>query len=389
MAIRHPFELLEVERHLSEEQRAIQKVTRRYVNEQIKPNIANWFESSELPVREIAQELGAIGLLGMHLEGYGCAGTDSTSYGLACLELEAGDSGLRSLVSVQGSLAMYAIYAYGSEEQKREWLPRMAKGEVIGCFGLTEADFGSNPSGMLTTAKRDGADWIITGTKMWITNGDIADVAIIWAQTAEGIRGFIAPTKTQGFSANQIKHKLSLRASVTSELVFSNILLPDSARLPSATSLRAPLTCLAEARFGIIFGAVGAARDSFETTLNYASTREQFDGPITKHQLTQGKFATMATELNTAMLLALHIGRLKDDGVINSTQISMGKFNNVSAGLNIARECRSILGAAGITTEYSVFRHMVNLETVLTYEGTREIHQLVIGEYLTGISAFR
>jgi glutaryl-CoA dehydrogenase len=389
MAIRHPFELLEVERHLSEEQRAIQKVTRRYVNEQIKPNIANWFESSELPVREIAQELGAIGLLGMHLEGYGCAGTDSTSYGLACLELEAGDSGLRSLVSVQGSLAMYAIYAYGSEEQKREWLPRMAKGEVIGCFGLTEADFGSNPSGMLTTAKRDGADWIITGTKMWITNGDIADVAIIWAQTAEGIRGFIAPTKTQGFSANQIKHKLSLRASVTSELVFSNMRLPDSARLPSATSLRAPLTCLAEARFGIIFGAVGAARDSFETTLNYASTREQFDGPITKHQLTQGKFETMATELNTAMLLALHIGRLKDDGVINSTQISMGKFNNVSAGLNIARECRSILGAAGITTEYSVFRHMVNLETVLTYEGTREIHQLVIGEYLTGISAFR
>ena len=375
MAIRHPFELLEVERHLSEEQRAIQKVTRRYVNEQIKPNIANWFESSELPVREIAQELGAIGLLGMHLEGYGCAGTDSTSYGLACLELEAGDSGLRSLVSVQGSLAMYAIYAY--------------EGEVIGCFGLTEADFGSNPSGMLTTAKRDGADWIITGTKMWITNGDIADVAIIWAQTAEGIRGFIVPTKTKGFSANQIKHKLSLRASVTSELVFSNMRLPDSARLPSATSLRAPLTCLAEARFGIIFGAVGAARDSFETTLNYASTREQFDGPITKHQLTQGKFATMATELNTAMLLALHIGRLKDDGVINSTQISMGKFNNVSAGLSIARECRSILGAAGITTEYSVFRHMVNLETVLTYEGTREIHQLVIGEYLTGISAFR
>lgn len=389
MTTQHPFALLDIERELTQEQREIQSVTRKYVVDRIKPNIGEWFESGNLPMAELAKELGDIGLLGMHLQGYGCAGTDATSYGLACLELEASDSGIRSLVSVQGSLAMFAIHAYGSEEQKQEWLPQMASGDAIGCFGLTEADHGSNPSGMITTAKKDGNDWIINGNKMWITNGGIAAVAVIWARSDEGIRGFVVPTNTPGFSTNVIKHKLSLRASVTSELVFENVRVPDSARLPLATSLRAPLMCLAEARYGIIFGVVGAARDCFEVALNYASTREQFDGPISRHQLTQEKLARMATNLNTSMLLALHLGKLKDAHEIKPEQISMGKFNNVNGALEIARDARSILGAAGITTEYSIFRHMNNLETVLTYEGTHEIHALVIGEALTGIAAFR
>ena len=389
MPTQHPFTLLDIERELTQEQREIQSVTRKYVEDRIKPNIAEWFESGDVPIVELAKELGDIGLLGMHLQGYGCAGTDATSYGLACLELEAGDSGIRSLVSVQGSLAMFAIHTYGSEEQKQEWLPQMAAGDAIGCFGLTESDHGSNPSGMITTAKKDGNDWIVNGSKMWITNGSVAAVAVIWARTDEGIRGFAVPTNTPGFSTNVIKHKLSLRASVTSELVFTDMRLPDNARLPLATSLRAPLMCLAEARYGIIFGSVGAARDCFEVALNYASTREQFDGPISRHQLTQSKLALMATKLNTAMLLALHLGKLKDVHEIKSEQISMGKFNNVNGALEIARDARSILGAAGITTEYSIFRHMNNLETVLTYEGTHEIHALVIGEALTGIAAFR
>ena len=389
MSTQHPFVLLKVERELTDEQRAIQAVTRQFVNERIKPNIAEWFESGDLPARDLAKELGSIGLLGMHLQGYGCAGTDATSYGLANMELEAGDSGIRSLVSVQGSLAMFAIYAYGSEEQKQQWLPRMAKGEAIGCFGLSEADHGSNPSGMLTHAKRDGDDWIINGNKMWITNGTLADVAVIWTQTEEGMRGFAVPTSTPGFKANLVKHKLSLRASATAELVFTDMRVPDSMRLPLATSLRAPLMCLAEARYGIIFGTVGAARDCFETALAYASTREQFDGPISRHQLTQGKLASMATDLTTAYLLALHIGKLKDAHEVTPEHISMGKFNNANTALEIARTSRSILGGAGITTEYSVFRHMVNLETVLTYEGTHEIHQLVIGQALTGIASFR
>ena len=389
MPTQHPFTLLDIERELTQEQREIQSVTRKYVVNRIRPNIAEWFESGDLPIVELAKELGDIGLLGMHLQGYGCAGTDATSYGLACMELEAGDSGIRSLVSVQGSLAMFAIHAYGSEEQKQEWLPQMAAGDAIGCFGLTESDHGSNPSDMITTAKKDGNDWIVNGSKMWITNGSVAAVAVIWARTDEGIRGFAVPTNTPGFSTNVIKHKLSLRASVTSELVFTDMRLPDNARLPLATSLRAPLMCLAEARYGIIFGSVGAARDCFEVALNYASTREQFDGPISRHQLTQSKLALMATKLNTAMLLALHLGKLKDVHEIKSGQISMGKFNNVNGALEIARDARSILGAAGITTEYSIFRHMNNLETVLTYEGTHEIHALVIGEALTGIAAFR
>ncbi len=385
----HPFDLLDVQRELTEEQRAIQKVARDFVDKEVKPHIAAWYESSDIPVRELALKLGAIGMLGMHLEGYGCAGTDATSYGLACLELEAGDSGLRSLVSVQGSLSMFAIHEYGSEAQKEKWLPEMAAGRAIGCFGLTEADYGSNPSGMLTNAKRDGDNWIINGNKMWITNGTVADVAIIWAQTDEGIRGFAVDTKTAGFQVNLIKHKLSLRASLTAELVFTNLKVSDADRLPGATSLRAPLMCLAEARYGIIFGTVGAARDSLETALAYAATREQFDGPIARHQMTQAKFAAMATRLNTAMLLALHIGKIKDVGQVQPQQISMGKYNNAMGALEIAREARSILGGAGITTEYSVFRHMANLETVLTYEGTHEIHSLVIGEALTGIAAYR
>ena len=389
MALQHPFALLDVERELSQDQRDIQSATRTFVTDRIRPHIADWFESADLPIHELAIELGNIGLLGMHLDGYGCAGTDATSYGLACMELEAGDSGIRSLVSVQGSLAMYAIHTYGSEEQKQDWLPKMATGQAIGCFGLSEADHGSNPAGMTTSAKKDGADWIINGSKMWITNGSVADVAIIWAHTDVGIRGFCVDTTTPGFTATAVKHKLSLRASVTSELVFTDMRVPESAMLPKATSLRAPLMCLAEARYGIIFGAVGAARDCFETALDYASHRTQFDGPISRHQLTQEKFARMATHLNTAMLLALHLGKIKDADQIRPEQISMGKFNNVSAAIEIARECRTILGAAGITTEYPIFRHMNNLESVLTYEGTHEIHALVIGEALTGISAFR
>ncbi len=367
----------------------MQAVVREFAAKELKPKIASWYEEGELPARDLAKSLGSLGVLGMHLKNYGCAGTDAMSYGLACMELEAVDSGLRSLVSVQGSLAMFAIYKFGSEAQKQEWLPKMAKGEVIGCFGLTEADHGSNPSGMTTFAKKNGSDWVINGSKMWITNGSVADVAIIWAQTDEGIRGFCIPTKTAGLVINPIKHKLSLRASITSELVFNDMKVPDSYRLPEATSLRAPLLCLAEARYGIIFGAVGAARDCFEVSLGYATTREQFDGPISKHQLTQAKFADMATKITTSMLLAYHLADLKDADKIQPEQISMGKFHNVNAALEIARSARSILGGAGITSEYSVFRHMSNLETVLTYEGTHEIHMLVLGQALTGIAAFR
>ena len=378
-----------LDNRLTPEQVAIKKVVREIGEKELRPNIASWYESGELPARDIAKKLGSLGLLGMHLKGYECAGTDALSYGLACLELEAVDSGLRSLVSVQGSLAMFAIYKYGSEAQKNEWLPRMARGEAIGCFGLTEADFGSNPSGMRTHAKRDGADWIINGSKMWITNGNIADVAVIWAQSDEGIKGFCVPTNTPGFKASLIKHKLSLRASITSELVFENMRVPDSFRLPEAKSLRAPLMCLAEARFGIIFGAVGAARDSFEAATKYAQSRIQFDKPIAGYQLTQAKLAEMATTITTSLLLAYHLADLKDAGKIEPEQISMGKYHNVQGALEIARSARSILGGAGITSEYPIFRHMSNLETVLTYEGTHEIHTLVIGQAVTGENAFR
>jgi glutaryl-CoA dehydrogenase len=339
-------------------------------------------------VRQVAREAGELGLLGMHLEGYGCAGTNAVSYGLACLELEAGDSGLRSLVSVQGSLAMFAIWKFGSEEQKQAWLPRMATGEAIGCFGLTEPDFGSNPAGMRTRAKRDGSDWVLDGTKMWITNGSVADVAVVWAQTDEGVRGFVVPTDAPGFSAPEITKKLSLRASVTSELVLDAVRLPADAVLPEVSSLRGPLSCLNEARFGIAFGALGAARDCLEATLAYAGTREVFDKPLSSFQITQTKLADMALELQKGFLLAMHIGRMKDAGTLKPQQVSLGKLNNVREAMTIARECRTILGANGITLEYPVMRHANNLESVLTYEGTSEVHQLVIGQALTGESAF-
>jgi glutaryl-CoA dehydrogenase len=325
----------------------------------------------------------------MHLQGYGCAGTSATAYGLACLELEAGDSGIRSLVSVQGSLAMYAIHAYGSEEHKTQWLPRMATGEAIGCFGLTEPDFGSNPGGMRTRARRDGADWVLDGTKTWITNGSVAEVAVVWAGTDDGVRGFVVPTDSRGFSATTIPHKMSLRASVTSELVLQGVRLPADAELPGARGLSGPLGCLNEARFGIVFGAVGAARDCLLTAIDYAGSRVQFDRPIAGFQLTQAKLADMTVEYAKALLLALHLGRLKDARGLAPAQVSLGKLNNVREALEIARTTRTILGANGITLDYPVMRHANNLESVLTYEGTSEMHALTIGHALTGQQAFR
>ena len=400
-ATQTPFELFDVDSLISEEDRAIRDTVRSFVDSSLRPHLAEWYDAGQVPARELTAELGSLGVLGMHLEGYGCAGTSATAYGLACLELEAGDSGLRSLVSVQGSLAMYAIHRWGTEEQKEEWLPRMAAGQAIGCFGLTEPDFGSNPGGMRTRARRDGpgedADWILTGTKMWITNGSVADVAVVWAQTDEGdpdrpgsgIRGFVVPTDTPGFSAPPIKHKLSLRASVTSELVFDDVRLPASAVFPEVRGLRGPLSCLSEARFGIVFGSLGAARDCLESTIAYAAERDIFDKPLAGYQLTQAKLADMTLELGKGMLLALHLARLKDEEALRAEQVSLGKLNNVREALAIARECRTILGAAGITLEYPVLRHANNLESVLTYEGTSEVHQLIIGQQLTGLSAYR
>ena len=330
-----------------------------------------------------------MGLLGMHLEGYGCAGSSAMMYGLACMELEAGDSGLRSFVSVQGSLAMFPIWAYGSEEQKQEWLPRMAAGEAIGCFGLTEPDSGSDPSSMRTHAKQDpGGDWVLNGSKMWITNGSIADVAVVWARTDEGIRGFVVPTDTPGFSAPLIHRKLSLRASVTSELVFDDVRLPRDAVLPGVASMRGPLSCLSEARFGILFGSVGAARACYEAALDYATNREQFGGPIARFQLTQRKLVEFMVAVQRGTLVAYHLGRLKDQGQLSPSQVSFGKLDNVRMALDVAREARGVLGANGITTEYPVMRHMANLESVYTYEGTNEIHTLVLGQAITGHSAF-
>jgi glutaryl-CoA dehydrogenase len=384
-----PLGLFGTDALIDDEDRAIRDTVRRFVDDRLRPHLADWYESAQIPARELARELGSLGLLGMHLDGYGCAGTSATAYGLACMELEAGDSGLRSLVSVQGSLAMYAIWKHGSEEQKQEWLPRMAAGEALGCFGLTEPDFGSNPAGMRTRAKRDGDDWVLTGNKMWITNGSVADVAVVWAQTNDRIRGFVVPTDTPGFSAPEIKKKMSLRASVTSELVLDDVRLPGSAVLPGASGLSGPLSCLSEARFGIVFGALGAARDCLETTIEYAGDRQIFDKPLAAYQLTQAKLADMTLELGKGMLLALHLGRLKDAGKLEPAQVSLGKLNNVREAIAIARECRTILAAAGITLEYPVMRHANNLESVLTYEGTSEVHQLVIGQALTGQAAFR
>ncbi len=384
-----PLALLGIDDLLSEEERTIRDTVRRFCDDRIRPQVADWFEAAEIPARDLAKELGSLGLLGMHLEGYGCQGTSATSYGLACMELEAADSGIRSLVSVQGSLAMFAIHRFGSEEQKEQWLPAMAAGEAIGCFGLTEPDFGSNPAGMRTRAVRDGSDWVLDGTKLWITNGSVADVAIVWARADDGIRGFVVPTDSVGFSAPEITRKLSLRASVSSELVLEGVRLPADAMLPEAKGLAGPLSCLNEARFGIVFGAMGAARDCLETAIDYSRSRLVFDKPLAGYQLTQRKLADMAVELGKGMLLALHLGRRKDVGSITPEQVSVGKLNNVREALAIARECRTILAASGVTLEYSVLRHANNLESVLTYEGTSEVHQLVIGQALTGESAFR
>ena len=384
-----PVDLLALDGLLSEEEREIRDTVRRWLAQHVRPQVAEWYEAGEIPARELARGLGELGLLGMHLHGWDCAGTSATAYGLACLELEAVDSGIRSLVSVQGSLAMFAIHAFGSDEQRDEWLPRMAAGEAIGCFGLTEPDFGSNPSGMRTRAKRDGEDWVLDGSKMWITNGTVADVAVVWAQTDDGIRGYVVPTDTPGFSAREVGHKLSLRASVTAELVLEGVRLPASAQLPGVAGLRGPLSCLNEARFGIVFGALGAARDCLETAIDYALTREQFDQPIAAFQLTQAKFADMTLEWQKGYLLALHLGRLKDAGALRPEMVSVGKLNNVRESLQIARTARTILGANGITGEYPVMRHANNLESVLTYEGTTEMHTLVVGQALTGIPAFR
>jgi glutaryl-CoA dehydrogenase len=382
------YELYAIDGLLTEEERAIRDTVRDFGTRELRPHIAQWFEDGELPVRDVARALGGLGLLGMHLDGYGCAGTGSVAYGLACQEMEAVDSGLRSLVSVQGSLAMYAIHRYGSEAQKQEWLPAMAAGEKIGCFGLTEPDAGSNPAAMRTLAKRDGDDWVLNGSKQWITNGSVADVAVVWARTDERVRGFVVPTDANGFSSTPIHHKLSLRASVSSALAFDDLRLPASALLPEAAGLGGPLGCLNEARFGIVFGALGAARDSLQTAVDYAGSREVFDKPLSAYQLTQKKLADMAVELGNGMLLALHLGRLKEAGTLTPEQVSVGKLNNVRKSIDIARECRTILGANGISLEYSPIRHAANLESVLTYEGTTEVHTLVVGRALTGQNAF-
>jgi len=382
-----PLDFLDLDHLLTDEERAIRDTVRGWVGERVLPGIETWFEVGEFPL-EVAKELGGMGLLGMHLTGYGCAGSNAVSYGLACLELEAGDSGFRSFVSVQGSLCMFPIWKFGSEEQKQRWLPPMARGEVIGCFGLTEPDAGSDPGAMRTSARRDGDDWVLSGTKMWITNGSAADLAIVWARSDEGILGFLVPTETPGFSASDVHHKLSLRASVTSELVLDEVRLPGDAVLPGVTGMKGPLSSLSEARFGIVWGSMGAARACFGSALEYAKTRVQWGKPIGGFQLTQRKLADMVLELNKGTLLALHLGRMKDEGRLLPQHVSMGKLNNVREALEIAREARTILGASGITLEYPVIRHMNNLESVLTYEGTTEIHTLILGEALTGLRAY-
>ncbi|MBY6438560.1 acyl-CoA dehydrogenase family protein [Rhodococcus kroppenstedtii] len=375
---------------LSADEKAVRDSVRSLCERSVEPYVGDWFERGEIDdIRGLAKELGALGVLGMHLTGYGCAGMSATEYGLACLELEATDSGLRSLVSVQGSLAMYSIWKYGSEEQKTEWLPRLAAGEALGCFGLTEPDAGSDPSSMLTRARRDGEDWILDGRKMWITNGSVADVAVVWAKTDDGVNGFVVPTSTPGFSAPRIEHKMSLRASVTSELVLEGVRLPASAVLPEARGLKAPLGALNEARYGIVWGSLGAARSSLQAALSYASERTQFGRPLSGFQLTQQKLVDMNLELTKGLLLALHLGRRKDAGTLRTEEISLGKLNNVREALDICRTSRTILGANGISLEYPVIRHMNNLESVLTYEGTVEMHTLILGQAMTGQNAFR
>jgi glutaryl-CoA dehydrogenase len=384
-----PRDFLAIDALLDDEEKAIRDTVRRFVRERIVPDVGEWFEQGILP-RELAKEVAKLGLFGMHLDGYGLPGASSVAYGLTCLELEAGDSGVRSLVSVQGSLAMFAIWRWGSEEQKQRWLPPMHEGDAIGCFGLTEPDAGSDPGSMRTTAIRDGSDWVLNGTKMWITNGTIADVAVVWARTADGaINGFLVEKGMPGFEAPEMKHKLSLRASVTSELVLKDVRVPEENRFPEVSSLRGPLSCLDEARYGIVWGSVGAARACFESALDYSKERLVFGKPVAGYQLTQQKLAEMALEINRAMLVALHLGRMKDDGTLRPEHVSMGKMGNVRGAIEVARSARTILGGNGITLEYPVIRHMNNLESVLTYEGTHEVHTLVVGQALTGENAFR
>src|SRR5438045_1764875 len=384
-----PRDFLAIDALLDDEERAIRDTVRRFVRDRVLPDVGDWFEQGVLP-RELAKELAGLGLFGMHLDGYGLPGASSVAYGLTCMELEAGDSGVRSLVSVQGSLAMFASWRWGSEEQKQRWLPAMHEGEAIGCFGLTEPDAGSDPGSMRTTARRDGADWILNGTKMWITNGSIADLAVVWARTEDGkINGFIVEKGMPGFSAPEMKHKLSLRASVTSELVLKDVRVPEENRFPEISSLRGPLSCLNEARYGIVWGAEGAGRACFESALEYSKERIVFGKPIAGYQLTQQKLAEMALELNRATLFALHFGRMKDEGTLRPEHVRMGKKGNVRGALEVARSARTILGGNGITLEYPVIRHMNNLESVLTYEGTHEVHTLVVGQALTGDNAFR
>jgi glutaryl-CoA dehydrogenase len=381
-------DLLRIDDQLAEEERLIRDTVRAFVTDQVLPHVADWFEAGVLP-RSVLTELGKLGLFGMHLTGYGCAGTGPIAYGVACRELEAADSGLRSAASVQGSLAMFPIWKYGSDEQKEQWLPLMASGAAIGCFGLTEPDHGSDPSAMRTHAVRDGSDWVLNGTKMWITNGSIADIAVVWASTSDGIRGFLVPRGVRGFSARDIHKKLSLRASITSELVFDSVRLPSSAVLPGVTGLRGPLSCLTEARFGIVWGVTGAARTCLESAVSYATTRTQFGKAIGGFQLTQSKLAWMAVSLYQAQLLALHLGRLKSAGTLTPVQVSAGKMANARTAIDIARTARTVLAANGVTLEYPVIRHAANLESVITYEGTEEIHALALGHALTGMSAYR
>jgi glutaryl-CoA dehydrogenase len=384
-----PRDYLAIDALLDDEEKAIRDTVRRFIRERVLPEIGEWFEQAILP-RELAKELAALGLFGMHLEGYGLPGASSVAYGLTCMELEAGDAGIRSLVSVQGSLAMFAIWRWGTEEQKQRWLPAMHEGDAIGCFGLTEPDAGSDPGSMRTTARRDGSDWILNGSKMWITNGSIADVAVVWAKTEDGqINGFLVERGMAGFEAPEMHHKISLRASVTSELVLRDVRVPEENRFPEVTSLRGPLSCLSEARFGIVWGSVGAGRACFESALDYAKERIVFGKPIAGYQLTQQKLAEMALEINRATLVALHLGRKKDEGTLRPEHVSMGKMGNVRGALEVARSARTILGGNGITLEYPVIRHMNNLESVLTYEGTHEVHTLVVGQALTGENAFR
>lgn len=382
-----PKDFLGIERLLGAEERLLRDTVRKWVADRVLPSIAEWFEEGVLP-RELTNELGRLGLLGMHLDGYGCPGGSAVEYGLACLELEAGDSGVRSMVSVQGSLVMFPIREYGSEEQKQRWLPALASGEALGCFGLTEPDSGSDPASMRTHARRDGSDWILNGTKTWISNGSTADVALIWARTEQGVRGFIVPADAPGFTARDIPRKLSMRASHTSELTLDDVRLPDGAVLPGVSSMRGPLSCLTEARYGIVWGAVGAARACYEAALDYAGERRQFGKPIASFQLTQRKLVDMMAAVNRGMLVALHLGRMKDRGLTHPGHISFGKFDNVRAALEVARTARSVLGANGITLDYPVIRHMNNLESVSTYEGTNEIHILILGQALTGLAAF-